>query len=160
VAESVPPYASVSTIKCVLSTSDPRSVRQDLRSALLLVDLAGAQDDAEAQYTDIGSGEQIENTTPRDPSSAEENDEDLQWHHPIPSDKAAVHQSVGEQRELDKTVSRNITENSKPRDFFFLYVQTILAVIVQETNRYIQQDAQARNKADIPYSEEISIKEF
>jgi hypothetical protein len=40
------------------------------------------------------------------------------------------------------------------------YIQTILAVIVQETNRYVQQDAQARNKQDITYSQRVSAKDL
>jgi hypothetical protein len=52
--------------------------------ARVLVDFACAQDDAEAQNTDIGSGDELEDTTPRDPSSAEENVEDLQWHPHFP----------------------------------------------------------------------------
>jgi hypothetical protein len=69
-----------------------------------------------------------------------------------------VHQLVGEQNGLNNTTSLNITENSQHRDFFLLYFQTILAVIVQETNQYMQQDAQARNKPDITYSQQISEK--
>jgi hypothetical protein len=57
----------------------------------LLVDLACAQDDVEEQYAEINSEEL------QDPPSAEEIDEDLEWHHQLPSDKADVHQFVGEQ---------------------------------------------------------------
>jgi hypothetical protein len=71
-----------------------------------------------------------------------------------------VRHFVGEKRGLDKTAARNITENSQPRDFFLLYFQTILAITVQETNRYIQQDARVRNKLDIPYCQQISIKDL
>jgi hypothetical protein len=49
---------------------------------------------------------------------------------------------------------------SQPRDFFFLYFQTILAVTVQETNRYVQQDAQARNKPDVTYSQQVNVKDL
>jgi hypothetical protein len=59
----------------------------------LLVDLACAQDYVEEQYTD--SEEELDNTTRQDPSSAEGNDE--HWCHQPPSDKADVHQFVGEQ---------------------------------------------------------------
>jgi hypothetical protein len=58
---------------------------------------------------------------------------------------------------LDKTAARNITETSQPPDFFLLYFQTILAVIVQDTNRYVQQDALARNKQDITYSQHTNL---
>jgi hypothetical protein len=46
-------------------------------------------------YTDNDSEEELEDTTIQDPSSAEENDEDLEWHHQLPSDKADVHQFFG-----------------------------------------------------------------
>jgi hypothetical protein len=101
--------------------------------AHLLVDLACVQDDVEEQYADINSEEELKDTTLQDPSSAEENDEDLEWHHQLPSDKADVHQFVGEQSGLNKTAAPNITENSQSRDFFLLYFHTILVVIVQET---------------------------
>jgi hypothetical protein len=52
-----------------------------------------------------------------------------------------VHQIVGEKNGLKKTAARNITENSQPCEYFLLYFHTILAIIVQETNRYVQQDA-------------------
>jgi hypothetical protein len=87
---------------------------------LLLVDLACAQDDVEEQYADIESEKQKVTTLP-DPSSAEEKDEE--WCHQIPSDKVDVHQC----------------ENSQPHNFFLLYHPMMLAVIVQETNRYKQQ---------------------
>jgi hypothetical protein len=67
---------------------------------------------------------------------------------------------VGEQTGLDKTAARNITESSQPRDFFLLYFQTILAIIVYETNRYMQQDAQASSKPNITYSQQISVKDL
>jgi hypothetical protein len=65
---------------------------------------------------------------------------------------------VGEKSGLNKTAAPNITENSQPFDLFLLYFQTILAVIVQETNQYMQQEAQTRNKPDITYSQKISVK--
>jgi hypothetical protein len=71
-----------------------------------------------------------------------------------------VHQSVGQQSVLDKTAAPIITENSQPRDFFLLYFQTIPSVIVQETNRCKQQDTQARNKRNITYSQQISVKDL
>jgi hypothetical protein len=70
----------------------------------------------------------------------------------LPSDKADVHQFVGEHL-LNKVAVPNITKNSQPHEFFLLYFQTILAVIVQKTNQYMQQDAQARNKPDMAYSQ-------
>jgi hypothetical protein len=85
---------------------------------------------------------EVEDTTVQDPSSAEEIDEDLEWCHQFPSDKAAVHQFLEEQSGLDKTVARNNTENSQPRDLFLLDFQTNLAVIVPETNRYMKQNSQ------------------
>jgi hypothetical protein len=48
---------------------------------------------------------------------------------------------VGEQNGLNKTAAPNLTENSQPCDFFLMYFQTILAVIVQEIYQYMQQDA-------------------
>jgi hypothetical protein len=111
-----------------------------LKSARLSVDLACAQDDVEGQLADIDSEEELEDTTLQDPSSAEEND-DLEWHHQLHSGKTGLYQFVGEQNGLNKTPARKITENSQPRDFFLLYFQTLLAVIIQETNRYMQQDA-------------------
>jgi hypothetical protein len=96
--------------------------------------LACVQDDAKAQYADIDSARELEDRTLQDSPLAEENYGDLQWHHNLPSDKAAVRHFVGEQRGLDKTAARNITENSQLHDFFLLYFQIILAVIVQETN--------------------------
>jgi hypothetical protein len=62
---------------------------------------------------------------------------------------ADVHQFVGEQNGLNKTAAPSINEKSQPHDFFLLYFETILAVIVQETNQYMQHDAQAKNKLDI-----------
>jgi hypothetical protein len=75
------------------------------------VDLPCAQDDVEEQYADTDSGEEFENNTLPDPSSAKENDEDLQLRHQLPSDKADVHRFVGEHSGLHKTSARNITEN-------------------------------------------------
>jgi hypothetical protein len=49
-------------------------------------------------YTNIDSEEELEGTTLQDPSSAEENYEDLEWHYQLPSDKADVHQFVGKQK--------------------------------------------------------------
>jgi hypothetical protein len=57
----------------------------------LLVDLACAHNDVEELYADINAEEELEDTALQDPSSAEENDEDLEWHHQLPSDKAEVH---------------------------------------------------------------------
>jgi hypothetical protein len=90
-------------------------------------------DDVEEQYGDINSEEELKDTALQDPPSAEEYD-DLEWRHLLPSDRADVHQFVGEQSGLNKTATRNITTNLQPRDFVLLYFQTILAVIVQETN--------------------------
>jgi hypothetical protein len=53
--------------------------------------------DVEEQYADIVSEEELEDTTLPDESSAKENDEDLEGYHQLPSDKADVHQFVGEQ---------------------------------------------------------------
>jgi hypothetical protein len=126
------------------------------KCAHLLVDLPCAQEDAEEQYADIGSEEELGDTTLQDPSSVEENGEDLGWCCQFPSAKADVHQFVGEQNGLNKTTATDITENSQPFEFLLLYFQTILAVTVQETNQHMQQDAQARNKPDIPYSHQVS----
>jgi hypothetical protein len=90
------------------------------------------QDDVEEQYADIDSEEELEDTTLQDPSSAEEND--LEWHSQLPSDKADVPQFVGEQKGLNKIAACNIIENSQPRNVFLLYFLAILEVIVQETN--------------------------
>jgi hypothetical protein len=68
-----------------------------LKGVLLLATLACVQDDVEEQYSDIDSEEEFKDTTLQDPSSAEENIEDLLWCHQLPSDKADVHQFVGEQ---------------------------------------------------------------
>jgi hypothetical protein len=67
---------------------------------------------------------------------------------------------VGEQNGLKRTTALNITEISQPHEFFLLYFHTLLAVIVQETNQYVQQDAQAKNKPYIPYSQQIPIKDL
>jgi hypothetical protein len=67
---------------------------------------------------------------------------------------------VGEQNGLNRTTAPNITENSQPHEFFLLYFHTLLAVIVQETNQYVQQDAQAKNKPNIPYFQQIHIKDL
>jgi hypothetical protein len=114
------------------------------------------QDDVEEQYADIDSEEEPGDTTLQHPLSAEQKDEDLGWCHQFPSAKADVHQFLGEQNGLNKIAAPNITENSQPSEFFLLYFQIILAVTVQETNQYMQQHAQARNKPEIPYSQQIS----
>jgi hypothetical protein len=67
---------------------------------------------------------------------------------------------VGEQNGLNKTAAPNISENSQAFDFFLLYFQTIPAVTVQETSRYMQQNAQARNKPDIPDSQLLCMKDL
>jgi hypothetical protein len=59
-----------------------------------------------------------------------------------------------------RTAGRNVTESTQPPQFFLLYFQTILAVIVEETNRYMQQDAQARNKLGITYSQQTCAKTY
>lgn len=56
--------------------------------AHLLVKLACAQGSVEEQCTDIDSEEETEDATFQDPSFAEENNEDLEWHHQLPSYKA------------------------------------------------------------------------
>jgi hypothetical protein len=81
------------------------------KHARLFVYLACAQDDVEEQYADINSEEELEDIKLQDPSSAEENEEDLEWHHQLPSDKADVHQFVGEQNGLNKAAAPTITEN-------------------------------------------------
>jgi hypothetical protein len=58
-----------------------------------------------------------------------------------------VQQSVG-QTGINKTAAPNISENSQPLDFFLRYIQILIPVIAYETNCYIQQDAQVRNKQD------------
>jgi hypothetical protein len=78
----------------------------------LLINLACAQDDVEEQYADSESEEELGDTALQDPSSAEEN-EDLECHHHLPSDKADVHQFVGEQNGLNKAAAPIITENSQ-----------------------------------------------
>jgi hypothetical protein len=60
----------------------------------------------------------------------------------------------------NKITTPNITKNSQPCEFFLLYFQTILAVTVQDTNRYMQQDAQERNIPDIPHSQYLSAKDL
>jgi hypothetical protein len=93
------------------------------------------QDDVEEQYADIDSEGELVDTTLQDPSSAEEeNVEDLECHHQLLSDKADVHQFVGEQNGLNKAAAPTITENSQPCELFLLYFQTILAAVVQETS--------------------------
>jgi hypothetical protein len=62
-----------------------------LKCTYLLVNLACAHNDVEEQYADINSKEELEDTALQDPSSAEENDEGLGWHHQLPSDEADVH---------------------------------------------------------------------
>lgn len=50
-----------------------------------LVNLAGPQDNAKEQYADIDSEEETKDILLQDPSSSEENYEDLEWchkHHP------------------------------------------------------------------------------
>lgn len=69
-----------------------------------------------------------------------------------------MHQFVGEQDGLDKAAARNVTESAYPPEFFLLYFQTIRAVTVHETNRYMQLDAKARNKLDIKYSQQTCVK--
>jgi hypothetical protein len=87
----------------------------------LLVDIARAQDDDDEEwYADIDSEEGLEDTTFQDPSS-EENDEDLEWHHRLPSDKSVVHQFMGEQNGLSKTAAPNISENSQHYIFFSVF---------------------------------------
>jgi hypothetical protein len=68
----------------------------------------------------------------------EEDHEDLERSHQIPSDRVDVHQFVGEQNMLNRTVAPNISGNSQHLEFFLLYFQTILAVTVQESSRYMQ----------------------
>jgi hypothetical protein len=67
---------------------------------------------------------------------------------------------VGEQNELNKTTAPNISEISRPLAIFLLYFQIILPDIVQEINCYMEQKAQARNKPDIPHSQQISMKDL
>lgn len=99
------------------------------------------------QYVDIDSEEELVDTTLQYPLSAEgKNVEDFECHHQHPSDKADVHKFVGEQKGLNRAAAPSITENLQPCELFLLYFKTVLRVIVQETNRYVQQDAQARNK--------------
>jgi hypothetical protein len=72
----------------------------------LLADLACAQDDVEEQYADTESQEELKDTIlARSYTSAEEDDEDLEWHHKLPSDKADVHQFVREQNGLNKATA-------------------------------------------------------
>jgi hypothetical protein len=107
------------------------------KCAHLLLNLECAQDVVEEQYADINSKEELEDTTLPDQSSAQENDEDLEGFHQLPSDKAYVCQFVREQNGLNKTAVPSIHEIPQPHDFFVLYFETILAVMVQETNRYV-----------------------
>jgi hypothetical protein len=80
--------------------------------AHVLVDFTCVQDDVEMQYSDTDSEEDLEDTILQNPSSDEENYEDLEWCHQLPSYKADEHQFVGEQNGLNKTATSNITENS------------------------------------------------
>jgi hypothetical protein len=59
---------------------------------------------------------------------------------------------------LNKTAASNTSESLQLLDYFLLYFQTILPVTVQEPNCYMQQEIQARNKPDIPDSQQISMK--
>jgi hypothetical protein len=45
------------------------------------VNLACAQDGVKGHYTDIDLEEELQDATLQDPSSAEENDDDLEWCH-------------------------------------------------------------------------------
>jgi hypothetical protein len=61
----------------------------------ILIDLACTLDDYdEKQLTDTDSGTNFDVTSLQDPSSSEEDEEDLEWSHKLPSDKADVHQFV------------------------------------------------------------------
>jgi hypothetical protein len=67
---------------------------------------------------------------------------------------------VGEQNGLNKTAAPSATESSQPREIFLPNFQTILVMIIQETNWYVQRGAQARDKPDIPHSQQISVKDL
>jgi hypothetical protein len=71
-----------------------------------------------------------------------------------------VHGIVGEQNGLNKTTAFSSFENPHPLDFFLLYFQTIILLIVQETNHCMQQGAQTRNKPDIPDSQQINMNDL
>jgi hypothetical protein len=65
---------------------------------------------------------------------------------------------VEEQNGLNKAAAPNIPGNSQ-RPYFLLYFHSILRLIVQMTNNYIQQDAQ-EIKPDISDSQQISMKDL
>jgi hypothetical protein len=60
----------------------------------------------------------------------------------------------------NKIAASTTSENSQLLNYFVLYFQTILPVIVQKTNCCMQQETQARNKSDIPDSQQISMKDL
>jgi hypothetical protein len=130
----------------------------------ILIDLACAQDDDDddddegEQHADTGSEAEFDDTSLQGPSFFKEDDENMEWRHKLPSDKGDVHQFVGEENWLNKAAAPNIPENSQ-RIRFLLHFQNILQLIIQKTNRYMQQDAQTI-KTDIPHSQEINTKDF
>jgi hypothetical protein len=85
--------------------------QQDLQCHTL-INLACAQDNAEEQYADIDSEEETKDIPLQDPSSSEENYQDLEWCLKLPSDETDLHYFVEEQKWLDKTTAPNISENS------------------------------------------------
>jgi hypothetical protein len=68
--------------------------------------------------------------------------ETFKWCCKPPSDKEDVLQFVGEQNGLNKSAALNISKNSQPLSFLSMCPQTILPATVQDTNYYMEQDAQ------------------
>jgi hypothetical protein len=67
---------------------------------------------------------------------------------------------MGEHDRLNKITAPNICENPYPLDFFLLYFQTVISLIVKETNCCMQQDSKTRNKLDFPDSQKINTNDL
>jgi hypothetical protein len=79
----------------------------------------------------------------------------LEWHHQLPSDKAVLHKFMWEWNGLNKTAAQNITENSRSDGIFLLYFQTVLEIMFKKPTDNMQLDTQAGNKLDITYSQHV-----
>jgi hypothetical protein len=68
----------------------------------------------------------IKGNSPQD-SSSEENEEELEWHHKLPSDTAAVHNLVSEQSGPNKSTAPSVSENPQ----FLIYLCCIFRPLYQ-----------------------------
>jgi hypothetical protein len=133
------------------------------KRARVSVDLALIEEDVIGEnYADTDSDEEQNDSRlqdPEDDNTVDDDNEGADWRGKLPTDRAPLHEFLGEQNGLNKLAAPNITNDSKPEDYFMLFFRLILPIVLLETNRYMEQVSTAKGKA-LPPTQDIFMKDL